>query len=200
MLLVQVMGRHDRLHQQLGHLQREMGGPGNPNPPPQLEMHFNMFFKKKLAAEVLILVRKMLLQLLLMLLLFHVESGRLSSASNFMGSLVRQWRRCCFCRCRRVACRRHRPHVVRLGLTFTCYSCQVCAILFLSFLFNRVTNRGFRRRNTSPVVSYRAILESNILVLSKAPRGHALSRLLKICSCPWRLGHVPHSPFVFVGL
>ncbi|CAM9845618.1 unnamed protein product [Ectocarpus sp. 4 AP-2014] len=53
--LLQVMGRHDRLHQQLGHLSREMGGPGNPNPDPQMDMHFNMFFQRKLVAEVVIL-------------------------------------------------------------------------------------------------------------------------------------------------
>lgn len=58
LLIDQVMGRHDRLHQQLGHVQREMGGPGNPNPDPRMEMHFNMLFKSKLAAEVLILVRR----------------------------------------------------------------------------------------------------------------------------------------------
>ncbi len=54
--IYKVMGRHDRLHQQLVHVQREMGGPGNPNPDPRMEMHFNMLFKSKLAAEVLILV------------------------------------------------------------------------------------------------------------------------------------------------
>ncbi|CAM9621268.1 unnamed protein product [Scytosiphon promiscuus] len=53
--LLQVMGRHDRLDHHLGDLQRQMGGPGNPNPPPQVEMHFNMLFKRKLVAEVLIL-------------------------------------------------------------------------------------------------------------------------------------------------
>lgn len=54
--MLQVMGRHDRLHQQLGHLSREMGGPGNPNPDPQMDMHFNMLFQRKLVAEVVILV------------------------------------------------------------------------------------------------------------------------------------------------
>eukprot|EP00903_Cladosiphon_okamuranus_P021833 g20076.t1 len=53
--LLQVMGRHDNLHRNLYQVQREMGGPGNPNPDPRLEMHFNMLFKRKLAAEVVIL-------------------------------------------------------------------------------------------------------------------------------------------------
>lgn len=50
------MGRHDRLHQHLGHLQRAMGGPGAPNPDPRVELQFDMMFKRKLAAEVAILV------------------------------------------------------------------------------------------------------------------------------------------------
>ncbi|CAM9383829.1 unnamed protein product, partial [Hapterophycus canaliculatus] len=53
--LLQVMSRHDRLHQHLGQLQRGMGGPGNVNPSSQIEIMFNMRFKEKLAAEVLIL-------------------------------------------------------------------------------------------------------------------------------------------------
>ncbi|CBN78076.1 conserved unknown protein [Ectocarpus siliculosus] len=52
--LLQVMGRHDRLHQQLAHLSREMGDPGSPNPDPQMDMHFNMFVQRKLVAEVVI--------------------------------------------------------------------------------------------------------------------------------------------------
>lgn len=51
------MGRHDRLHQHLGQLQRAMGGPGAINPDPRMEMQFNMLFKRKLAAEAVILVR-----------------------------------------------------------------------------------------------------------------------------------------------
>lgn len=50
------MGRHDRLHQHLGQLQRAMGGLGAPNPDPRMELEFNMLFKRKLAAEVVILV------------------------------------------------------------------------------------------------------------------------------------------------
>lgn len=52
------MGRHDRLHQHLGQLQRAMGVPGSVNSDPRIELQFNMFFKKKLAAEVVLLVRE----------------------------------------------------------------------------------------------------------------------------------------------
>eukprot|EP00904_Undaria_pinnatifida_P013657 jgi/Undpi1/9421/HiC_scaffold_27.g11878.m1 len=69
--LLQVMGRHDRLHQHLGQLQRAMGGPGAINPDPRMEMQFNMLFKRKLAAEAVILEPGVLTDCLL----FMVRAG-----------------------------------------------------------------------------------------------------------------------------
>lgn len=55
---LQVMGRHERLHQTLGQIQRAMGGPGAPNADPAMEHQFNIWFKKKMAAEIVVLVRR----------------------------------------------------------------------------------------------------------------------------------------------
>lgn len=50
------MGRHERLHQHLAHVQRSMGDMGGPNANPMVEQQYNSLVTQKLAAEIVILV------------------------------------------------------------------------------------------------------------------------------------------------
>lgn len=57
LITAQVMSRHERLHHGMGHFQRMMGGPGNPNANPMAEQQFNALFTQRMAAEIVIMVR-----------------------------------------------------------------------------------------------------------------------------------------------
>ncbi|CAM9168726.1 unnamed protein product, partial [Sphacelaria rigidula] len=69
--LLEVMGRHERLHQHLAHVQRSMGDMGGPNANPMVEQQYNSLVTQKLAAEIVILDSDVLYDTLL----FMVRAG-----------------------------------------------------------------------------------------------------------------------------